>query len=208
MYFIPDTVESGYVLDFRGSYFDRVYAQYRTKKKASEWYGILRFLADGLSVPAYGVRSSYNIDMASGEILDVIGRVVVASRNFIAMPELYPGLFDLTDGDQFGDDDAMFSETSVGTDSVMSNALYRLVIKSKISKNNGDATFESILDAVSFLLPSSKNLRIIDDEAGSFQIEYSGRISDLEKWALTNNDLVPRPLGITFTGFVEVPDGD
>lgn len=208
MYFVPDTVEEGYVLDFRGSYYDRVYAQYRTKKKALAWYAIVRFLADGLSVPAYSVRSSYNIDMAAGDILDVIGRIVVIGRNYTALPELYPGLFDLTDGDQFGDDEAMFSETSVATDAVMSDDLYRLVIRSKIAKNNGDATFESILDAVSLLLPSSKNLRIIDDEAGSFKIEYSGRISDLEKWALTNNDLVPRPLGITFTGFVEVPDGD
>lgn len=141
-------------------------------------------------------------------MLDVIGRIVVISRNFTALPELFPGLFDLTDGSEFGDEDAMFSETSVATDSVMSDALYRLVIKSKIAKNNGDATFESILGAVSILLPKSKNLRIIDDEDGSFSIEYSGSMSDLERWALTNNDLVPRPLGITFTGFVEVPDGD
>ena len=86
----------------------------------------------------------------------------------------------------------------------MSDDLYRLVIKSKIAKNNGDATIESILDAVSFLLPKATDLSLVDSDDGDFHIEYKGQMTNLEKWALTNNDLVPKPLGITFTGFVEV----
>lgn len=204
MYFVPLTINSGYVLEFRGKYYDRIYAQYRTKPKAVKWYEITKRLADGLAGPIWAVRRSYDIDRNSGELLNVIGRIVVVGRNFIAQPELFPGLFDLTDGDEFGDEDAMFSELSVAQDGVMADDLYRLVIKSKIAKNNGDATFESILDAVSLLLPKITDLRIIDDDSGSFYIEYRGVMTNLEKWALTNNDLVPRPLGITFTGFVEV----
>lgn len=204
MYFIPDTVEHGYVLDYRGTYFNRIYAQYRTKLKAVQWYEIIRNLAGPLSEAIWSVRNSYGIDRARGEQLNVIGRIVVVGRNFTAQPELFPGLFDLTDGAEFGDDDAMFSELSVAQDGVMSDDLYRLVIKSKISKNNGDATIESILDAVSFLLPKATDLRLVDSDAGDFHIEYKGEMTNLEKWALTNNDLVPKPLGITFTGFVEV----
>lgn len=204
MYFVPDTVDRGYVLDYRGTYFDRVYAQYRTKPKAVQWYEIIRNLADPLSGATWSVRNSYDIDRARGELLNVIGRIVVVGRNFTAQPELFPGLFDLTDGAEFGDDEAMFSELSVAQDGVMSDDLYRLVIKSKIAKNNGDATIESILDAVSFLLPKATDLRLVDSDDGDFYIEYKGQMTNLEKWALTNNDLVPKPLGITFTGFVEV----
>lgn len=204
MYFAPDTVERGYVLDYRGTYFNRIYAQYRTKPKAVQWYEIIRNLADPLSGAIWSVRNSYDIDRARGELLNVIGRIVVVGRNFTAQPELFPGLFDLTDGAEFGDDDAMFSELSVAQDGLMSDDLYRLVIKSKIAKNNGDATTESILDAVSFLLPKATDLRLVDNDDGDFHIEYKGQMTNLEKWALTNNDLVPKPLGITFTGFVEV----
>lgn len=204
MYFTEYTVDNGYVLDYRGRYLNRVYAQYLTRPKAVRWYGIIRELADPLYGSIWAVRKSYDIDRARGEILNVIGRIVVAGRNFTAQPELFPGLFDLTDGAEFGDDEAMFSELSVAQDGVMSDDLYRLVIKSKISKNNGDATIESILDAVSFLLPKATDLRLVDSDDGDFYIEYKGEMTNLEKWALTNNDLVPKPLGITFTGFVEV----
>lgn len=204
MYFVQNTVNLGYVLDYRGKYLDRVYAQYRNKPKASEWYEITRKLADSLSGPIFAVRRSYDLDKVRGDRLDVIGRIVVIGRNFTGQPELFPGLFDLTDGAEFGDDEAMFSELSVSQDGVMSDDLYRLVIKSKIAKNNGDATTESILDAVSFLLPKATDLRLVDNDDGDFHIEYKGQMTNLEKWALTNNDLVPKPLGITFTGFVEV----
>lgn len=204
MYFVQSTVNLGYVLEYRGMYLDRVYAQYRDKPKAKEWYKITRKLSDGLSGPILGVRRSYDLDRAIGQRLDVIGRIVVVGRNFTAQPDLFPGLFDLTDGAEFGDDDAVFSELSVGQDGVMSDDLYRLVIKSKIAKNNGDSTTESILDAVSFLLPKATDLRLVDNDDGDFYIEYKGQMTNLEKWALTNNDLVPKPLGITFTGFVEV----
>ena len=204
MYFISDTVRSGYVLDNSGASLDRIYAQYRTKPKAVRWLKITKNLADRLFSPVWAVRNSYDIDSVRGELLNVIGRIVVAGRNFTALPELFPGLFDLTDGAEFGDDDAMFSELSVAQDGVMADDLYRLVIKSKIAKNNGDATIESILDAVSFLLPKATDLRLVDNDDDDFYIEYKGEMTNLEKWALTNNDLVPRPLGITFTGFVEV----
>lgn len=204
MYFILETVDRGYVLDYRGTYFNRIYAQYRTKTKAVKWYEIIKKLADSLASPIWLARKSYEIDSASGDRLDVIGRIVVASRNFTALPELFPGLFDLTDGSEFGDDDAMFSELTVANDAIMSDDLYRLVIKSKIAKNNGDATIEGILDAAALLIPRATNLRLIDNDNGEFGIEYSGTMTNLEKWALTNGDLLPRPQGITFTGFVEV----
>lgn len=182
---------------------DRIYAQYRDKPKAVAWYAIARKLGGSIEAAAQAVRKSYDIDTAVGEQLNVIGRIVVAPRSFVGSIPMNPGLFDLTDGDEFGDDDAMFSALTIDQDGQLSDELYRLVIKAKIVKNNGDATIENILDGMNFLLPKAQVLRVTDSEDMSFSIEFYGQITSLERFALLNAGLVPKPQAVKFNGFLE-----
>lgn len=182
---------------------DRVYAQYRDKPKAVAWYAIARKLGGSIEAAAEAVRKSYDIDTAEGEQLNTIGRIVVAPRSFVGVMPMNPGLFDLTDGDEFGSDDAMFSALTIDQDGQLSDELYRLVIKAKIVKNNGDATIENILDGMNFLLPQAEVLRITDGEDMSFSIEFYGQITSLERFALLNAGLVPKPQAVRFNGFLE-----
>lgn len=182
---------------------DRIYAQYRNKPKAMAWYAIARELGGDIEAAAEAVRKSYDIDTAQGAVLDVIGRIVVVPRNFIGTIPLSPGLFALTDGDEFGDEGAMFSALSIDQDEQLSDELYRLVIRSKIVKNNGDATIENILFGMNFLLPGAQFLRVTDGEDMSFSIEFYGAITDLQRYALLNAGLVPKPQGVRFNGFLE-----
>lgn len=182
---------------------DRIYAQYRDKPKAVAWYAIARQLGGSIEAAAQAVRKSYDIDTAVGEQLNVIGRIVVAPRSFVGSIPMNPGLFDLTDGDEFGDDDAMFSALTIDQDGQLSDELYRLVIKAKIVKNNGDATIENILDGMNFLLPKAQVLRVTDGEDMSFSIEFYGEITNLERFALLNAGLVPKPQAVQFNGFLE-----
>lgn len=182
---------------------DRVYAQYRDKPKAVDWYAIARKLGGSLEDAAEAVRKSYDIDNVLGEQLNVIGRIVVAPRSFVGSMPMNPGLFDLTDGDEFGDDEAMFSALTIDQDGQLSDELYRLVIKAKIVKNNGDATIENILDGMNFLLPNAEVLRVTDGEDMSFSIEFYGQITNLERFALLNAGLVPKPQAVRFNGFLE-----
>lgn len=182
---------------------DRIYAQYRDKPKAVAWYAIARELGGSIEAAAEAVRKSYDIDTAVGEQLNVIGRIVVAPRSFVGSIPMSPGLFDLTDGDEFGDDEAMFSALTIDQDGQLSDELYRLVIRSKIIKNNGDATIENILDGMNFLLPSADVLRVTDGEDMSFSIEFYGQITNLERFALLNAGLVPKPQTVKFNGFLE-----
>ena len=201
-YFEPDTVDVGYVTDF-GSRINRIYAQYQSKPKAVDWYEIAITLGGDLDAAAEAVRNSYNIDTATGDALNVIGRIVVASRSFVGKIPMSPGLFALTDGDEFGDEEASFSALTIDDDSQLSNDLYRLVIRSKIIKNNGDATIENILFGMNFLLPKANVLRVTDGEDMSFSIEFYGQITDLERYAILNAGLVPKPQGVRFNGFLE-----
>lgn len=182
---------------------DRIYAQYRDKPKAVAWYAIARELGGSIEAAAEAVRKSYDIDTAVGEQLNVIGRIVVAPRSFVGSTPMNPGLFDLTDGDEFGDDEAMFSALTIDQDGELSDELYRLVIKAKIVKNNGDAAIENILDGMNFLLPHAEVLRLTDGEDMSFSIEFYGQITNLERFALLNAGLVPKPQAVKFNGFLE-----
>lgn len=181
---------------------DRIYAQYRNKPKALAWYAITRALGDEIGTTAEVVRKMYDIDANIGEQLNIIGRIVVASRNFLANTPLSVSQFGDVNA-EFGDLDAVFSELFIGTDSLMSDEFFRLVIRAKIIKNNGDATIESILDGVTFLIPGANVVRVIDGEDMSFSIEFNGNITDLERWALLNGKLIQKPQGVRFNGFLD-----
>lgn len=184
---------------------DRIYAQYRTKPKAVAWYNITRNLAARLGDAAQAVRVMYEIDTAEGEQLDILGRIVVISRNFIQPVAMTPPQFASAANSpgEFGDETAMFSTLSSDSDEQMTDDLYRLIIKSKIIKNNSDATTESILYGMNFLLPNAEVLRITDGEDMSFTVEFYGNISPLERYAVLNAQLVPKPQGVRFGGFLE-----
>lgn len=182
---------------------DRIYAQYRNKPKTVDWYAIARKMSGDIEAAAEAVRFSYRINTAVKEQLDVIGRIVVAPRSFVGSTPMFPGLFALTDGDEFGDEGAMFSPLSISQDSELSDELYRLVIRAKIIKNNGDATIENILAGMNFLLPGANVLRVTDGEDMSFSIEFYGQITNLERFALLNAKLVPKPQAVRFNGFLE-----
>lgn len=201
-YFVANTVDVNYVVDESDAP-SRIYAQYRNKPKAVAWYNITRSLATELNSAVQAVRVMYNIDSAQGAQLDILGRIVVVPRSFVGYVALNPGMFADPDGSEFGDTSAMFSALSIDQDSQMSDDLYRLVIKSKIVKNNSAATIEDVLYGINFLLPNANILRVTDNEDMSFSIEFYGNITELQRWALLNASLVPKPQGVKFNGFLE-----
>lgn len=181
---------------------DRIYAQYRNQPKAVDWYAICRTLGGEIDAAAAAVRGIYNIDTAVGAQLDIIGRIVVVSRAFVGNIPLTVSQFGDPDA-EFGDLDAVFSETNLNQDSQMSDEFFRLVIRAKIVKNNSDATIESILKGVTFLIPNADVVRVIDGEDMSFSIEFRGNLTSLERYALLNAKLIPKPQGVRFNGFLD-----
>jgi hypothetical protein len=181
----------------------RAYAQYRNQPKFMDWLAIARRMGGSIYDAAVAVRQSYDIDSAEGVQLDVIGRIVVFPRDFIGQLTMQTAEFDLTDGAECGDDEAVFSAARVSDDAQMADGLYRLAIKAKIMKNTGDATIESIIEEMAFLV-GPKFLRINDTEDMEFSIEFAGDLTELERWALFNADLVQIPQGVLFRGFLEL----
>jgi len=181
----------------------RAYSQYRNQPKFMDWLTIARRMGGSIDDAAIAVRESYDIDKAQGVQLDTIGRIVVFSRDFIGQLTMQTAEFDALDGAECGDEDATFSEARVSDDAQMADGLYRLAIKAKIMKNTGDATIESIIQEMVFLV-GPKFLRINDTENMEFSIEFAGDLTELQRWALFNSNLVQIPQGVLFGGFFEL----
>lgn len=204
LYFVENTVVNGYVAD-QSATPDRIYAQYRNKPKSVAWYKITMTLATKIASVSQAVKVMYNIDGATGDRLDIIGRIVVVDRNFMGVIPMTTTSFasSANSPGEFGDSLAMFSSTAVDQNQTMSDDLFRLAIKSKILKNNSFATIEEILFGMNFLLPNANVLRVVDNEDMSFSVEFYGAITELERWALLNAGFVPKPQGVKFNGFLE-----
>ncbi|MGS1116033.1 DUF2612 domain-containing protein [Castellaniella sp. UC4442_H9] len=183
----------------------RAYSQYRNQPKFMGWLAIARRMGGSIYDAAVAVRGSYDIDTAQEAQLDIIGRIVVYSRDFIGQLTMQTAEFDAADGAECGDIDAIFSESRVSNDAQMADDLYRLAIKAKIMKNTGDATVESIIEEMMFLVGPSF-LRINDLPDMRFSIEFAGNLTELQRWALFNANLVQIPQGVLFMGFMELTD--
>lgn len=182
---------------------DRIYSQYRDKPKAVQWFNITREISDQLQDAAAKVANSYDIDNNDGEQLNVIGRIVVQDRDFIANIPLKPYQSNADGDNECGDDEIQCSAVTVQADAELSDQYYRMVLKSKITKNNSDATIDDILDSVVSIMPNAGQVRLIDTEDMSFTIEFYGNITEIERTLLLTEKLIPKPQGVKFGGFLE-----
>lgn len=183
---------------------NRVYSQYRNKPKFVDWMNIARKLGGDIESAAEAVRNSYDIDSAEGEQLDVLARIVVIDRGFIANIPLNQYRFAAsTDIQPRMGGGATMSAKTASSDSLMSDGILRIAIRAKIAKNNGDATIPSILKQMMAIAPGIEYLSVIDNQNMTFAVEFSGEVDILTRWALFNADLIQRPQGVQFLGVAE-----
>jgi hypothetical protein len=178
---------------------NRIYAQYRSKPKAVAWYNIVPTMANEFCAVYDAIKNSYDIDTNEGEQLNVIGRVVGVERPSIegVLPR-----YTQYGSAQFGS--AQFSALSTDDINAISDELYRLLIKAKIAKNTSDATIDSIIEAVEVIVRNNK-VTLIDNEDMTFEVNFSQPLSDIERDAIENFDIIPRPQGVRFNGYSVSP---
>ena len=76
------------------------------------------------------------------------------------------------------------------------------LIKAKISKNNNDGTIDGMLDALDFIIPDNVS-RVIDHDDMSFSVSFGEKLSSVQVMILNNFDILPRPQGVRFLGYVD-----
>lgn len=183
---------------------NRIYAQYADKPKTVAWYNITPNMAQPLFDTFDAVRMSYDIDTAVGAQLDVIGRIVVIDRGFESFvvfdPDTYFG--GVGDACQFGGIDSQFESVGEVLSQEVSDAIFRVLIRAKIAKNNNDATLDGIASALSFITESSP-IRVVDNENMTMSVSFGSELTDIERFVFNTFDVVPRPQGVRFLGYVE-----
>ncbi len=180
---------------------NRIYSQYRDKPKTVAWYNILPTIADDIFNTADRTRLSYDIDNATSHELDVIGVIVGASRSFESQV-----MFETNDfgevGVQFGGFEIQFQTIGQDITQEVSDEIFKILIKTKISKNNNDGTINGMLSALQFIIPDNIS-RIIDHDDMSFSVSFGEELSSLQVMILNNFDILPRPQGVKFLGYVD-----
>lgn len=180
---------------------DRVYAQYRDKTKAVAWYDIVPTVAGDIFDTAEQTRQSYDIDNATSNELDVLGVIVGASRSFESQVTFDTNNFGEV-GVQFGGVDIQFQTSGQSITQKVSDEIFKILIKAKISKNNNDGTIDGMLNALQFIIPDNIS-RIIDHDDMSFSVSFGEQLSSVQVMILNNFDILPRPQGVKFLGFVD-----
>lgn len=183
---------------------NRIYAQYADKPKAVAWYNITPNMAQPLFDTFDAVRMSYDIDTAVGAQLDVIGRIVVIDRGFESFVVFDPDTYFGGSGDacQFGGIDSQFESTGSVLSQAVSDAIFRVLIRAKIAKNNSDSTMDGVVDALSYITASSP-IRVVDNENMTMSVSFGSELTDIERFVFNTFDVVPRPQGVRFLGYVE-----
>lgn len=183
---------------------NRIYAQYADKPKVVAWYNITPAMAQPLFDTFDAVRMSYNIDTAVGAQLDVIGRIVVIDRGFESFVVFDPDTYFGGSGDacQFGGIDSQFESVGEVLSQEVSDAIFRVLIRAKIAKNNNEATLDGIASALSFITESSP-IRVVDNENMTMSVSFGSELTDIERFVFNTFDVVPRPQGVRFLGYVE-----
>ena len=172
----------------------RIINEYRDKQRMVRWLTITPEIANQhLEGPLDQVYGSYDVDTVTGELLDVIGRIVGAPR-----PILRGAAFDVFG--YAGNDSYTNYNVSpyIGdgeqTDAALNNDLYRKLVKAKIARNISDGTADSIIQLVE-IITGVKVTALICNGDKSFDIGIASPLDNTTMYLIENFDLIPRPQG-------------
>ena len=172
----------------------RIIKEYRDKQRMVRWLTITPEIANQyLEGPLDQLYGSYDVDNVTGEMLDIIGRIVGAPR-----PILRGAAFDVFG--YAGNDSYTNYNVSpyIGdgeqTDAAFNSDLYRKLVKAKIARNISDGTADSIIQLVE-IITGVKVTALICNGDKSFDIGIASPLDNTTTYLIENFDLIPRPQG-------------
>lgn len=182
----------------------RIISQYRGKPKFTEWVKITPEILEADIEPAIQTLiRSYNIDMASDELLNIIGRIVGMPRPIVKVTTT--DVFGYEGNDSYVNYNAApYIGEGEAQDAPMSNDLYKKLIRAKIARNISDGTYDSIVTLTNFVLGFDVTA-IVDYGDMSFQIGVEREPDANTRFLIENFDIIPRPQGVTLRTYFVLP---
>ncbi|MFV3292282.1 DUF2612 domain-containing protein [Pseudomonas sp. NY11955] len=173
----------------------RIINEYRGKSRMTRWLTLVPEIANAqLEKTLSEIYLSYDVDTVSGEMLDIIGRIVGVPR-----PILQAGAYDVfgyAGNDNYTNYNvAPYIGDGGQVDAPLNNDLYRKLVRAKIARNISDGTIDSIIQVVEIII-GIKVTALVDNGDMSFDIGIASALDNNTMFLLENFDLVPRPQGV------------
>lgn len=184
----------------------RIIWQYRNGPKYQSWIDTIPSIAQTeLENPAQIIEDILDIDNREGNQLDIIGRIVGLTRPPVikkaeeAVTDFGP---DADLAPQFGGGGNQFASTKYTIGKAISDELFRVLIKARVVQNNSDATINDVVEALRFI-SDVQDVQVNDNQDMTFSVSLNNQLSSTTRFALRSFDILPRPQGVRFLGFVE-----
>lgn len=188
----------------------RIIWQYRNSPKFKSWVDALPKIGDAqIGESARAVARLINIDTATGEALNICGRIVQIDRPVIPEPQLadvahMAALND--DPPQMGEYDAQLMSLEYSIPLELQDDLYRGLIRSKIAVNTSDVTIDELSRILAYAAGvEPEAVKIVDYQDMTFSVTFGVTISEITRYIFSNYPFVPRPQGVKLLGYVEQP---
>lgn len=172
----------------------RIINEYRDKQRMVRWLTITPEISnDHLEGALDKVYGSYDVDTVSGEMLDVIGRIVGVARPILRAAGL--DVFGYAGNDSYTNYNiAPYIGDGEAIDAPLNNDLYRKLIKAKIARNISDGTADSIIQLLEIII-GVKVTALVSNGDKSFDIGVASELDNTTLYLIENFDIIPRPQG-------------
>ena len=201
-----------YILYLIKQYYEKPKAKAHAELLINKWSDIAEFMR----------LFMYNLDIdnATGETLDIIGRIVNLSRNINAViPISYFGFSNNTNAKGFADRFNLFRESAPLFDRFgptystlqLNDTEYRKFLKIKIAKNNCIPFLASDADKTSFQQvvfdAFDGGAYVVDNKDQTISLIVSPSVSEDAIRLVINADILPRPVTFSYKEVVQAePD--
>lgn len=172
----------------------RIINEYRDKQRMVRWLTITPEIAnEHLEVAIDQIYGSYDVDAVSGNMLDVIGRIVGVARPILRAAEF--DVFGYSGNDSYTNYNiAPYIGDGGSADLPLNNDLYRKLIKAKIARNISDGTADSIIQLLEIII-GVKVTALVSNGDKSFDIGVASELDNTTLYLIENFDIIPRPQG-------------
>jgi Protein of unknown function (DUF2612) len=169
-----------YQMPSLGYYLTLLTSQYRGSVNLQAWLtACLQVIIDA-AVLTGELVPAFDIDLAIGPQLDILGQLVGVGRGVSFQP-------------------------SNGVSPVLDDRTFRVLIKAKIAQNQWDGTLSSLYTVWASLFPGGK-ITVVDNQDMTAFVSLSGSFTSILQDLIQNGYVVPRPEGVLYNiGFGGLP---
>lgn len=172
--------------------------QYKAKPKAKATIDALMGEIDNIAANLYDLLDQWDIDIARGYSLDIIGRRVGVSRilpNFASKG--YFGYLKSINGKPWGDGVWYRYGEKLGDSLSLNDTDFRFLIKAKIIKNFQNGTLPYVLNALRRIISPDSNVEDNKNMTATIYLPLDS-LNSLQQYMILQMDILPRPMGVMY----------